>query len=129
MQIYRTWGQTFITQLVCLYYRCDIPCEWALALWKNAVLWPTWGRRAPELLNTPDGNFNRQHLWTIFLFCFPKIIYIEKIEVVMHILKSTYDCYTLRTVPDCSYWNKTWPFAQWHVIDSHSLRLDQRLPK
>lgn len=87
MQIYRTWGQTFITQLVCLYYRCDIPCEWALTLWKKCCSLADLGAESPELPNTPDGNFNRQHLWTIFFFCFPKIIYIEKIEVVMHIFQ------------------------------------------
>lgn len=87
MQIYRTWGQTFITQLVCLYYRCDIPCEWALALWKNAVLWPTWGQRAQSFQIHPMVTLIVNISEPFFFFCFPKIIYIEKIEVVMHIFQ------------------------------------------
>lgn len=45
------------------------------------------GADSPELANTPDGNFNHQHLWTIVFFSLPKITHVEKIEVVMYILK------------------------------------------
>lgn len=45
------------------------------------------GADSPELANTPDGNFNHRHPWTIFFFSLPKLTHVEKIEVVTYIFK------------------------------------------
>lgn len=85
MQIYTEHDQTFITQLVCLYYRCDIPCEWAW-LSEKMLFSGRPGGRGPGT-SVPDGNFNRQHLWTIFSFACLRLFTLRKIEVVMHIFQ------------------------------------------
>jgi len=86
MQIYRQESKPlFHSWYVCTTDEtCPADEPWLSG--KNAAL-ADLGAESPELPNTPDGNFNHQHLWAIFFFCFPKIIYTEKIEVVMHILK------------------------------------------